>query len=135
MGVTAWVIALGCSVLCNAYLLWGIKIYYEKGKEDGKNEALKQKLPPRAICHTAQIIRFSVATRVDPEEGRHFPPKELKERVRRRLAEEASERIMNFAMVETSEEECIIGKIETIKAHFAIADMSGFGEPYFKEEK
>lgn len=135
MGVMAWAIALGCSVLCNVYLLWGIKIYYEKGKEDGKSEALEQKLPPRAICHSAQIIRFVVGTKVDPEEGRLFPSKKLKERVRRRLAEEASERIMNFAMVETSEEECIIGKIETIKAHFAIADMSGFGEPYFKEEK
>lgn len=42
MNVTAWAIALGCSVLCNVYLLWGIKIYYEKGKEDGRNEALER---------------------------------------------------------------------------------------------
>lgn len=130
--MTILAICLGVSVLTNIYLLWGIKIFYEKGKEDGKNEALEQKLP-RVICHTAQVIRFSVATKVDPEEGRHFSPRELKERVRRQLAEEASERIMDFAMVETSEEESIIGKIETIKAHFAIADMSDFGEPYFKE--
>lgn len=132
--MTALAICLGVSVLTNIYLVWGIKIFYEKGKEDGRSEALEQKLP-RVICHTAQVIRFSVATKVDPEEGRHFSPRELKERVRCRLAEEASEKIMDFAMVETSEEECVIGKIETVKARFAIADMSDFGEPYFKEEK
>lgn len=42
MDVMAWAIALGCSVLCNVYLLRGIKIYYEKGKEDGKKEALER---------------------------------------------------------------------------------------------
>lgn len=94
-----------------------------------------RKLPQKAICYTAPIIRFAVGTKVDPEEGRLFPSKELKERVRRRLAEEASEKIMDFAMVKTRTEECIVGEIKTVEAHFAIADMSGCGEPYFKEEK
>lgn len=122
-------------LITTIFLLVAKIIYQSKEIKSLKLRLYDRELPQRIMCHTAQIIRFVVGTKVDPEEGRLFPSKELKERVRRRLAEEASEKIMDFAMVETSEEECIIGKIETIKAQFAIADMSGCGEPYFKEEK
>ena len=124
------------AILTSAIFLLIVKVICQsKEIKSLKLRLYDRKLPQRAICYTAPIIRFSVATKVDYEEGRHFSPRELEERVRRRLAEEASEKIMDFAMVESSEEESIIGIIKIIKAHFAIADMSGFKEPHFKEEK
>lgn len=128
-------IAIIAILTLTIFLLVAKVICQNKEIKSLKLRLYDRELPQRITFSTAQIIRFAVATKIDPEEGRLFPSKELKERVRCRLAEEASERIMDFAMVETSEEECIIGKIETVEAHFAIADMSGFGEPYFKEGK
>lgn len=125
------------TVLAPMVIALVINSFYQSEEIKRAEKRLKENIfaPPTFASHRTQMVKIMVGTKVDPMERKHLSASEVKEKVRRRLAEEISERIVDYACIITCKEQCIVGEIETVKAYFTIADMSDFGEPYFKEKK